>query len=103
MSKIEYRFDKIREQMESAQDTADYEAIARLDKQLHRELSAADMEQLAADPAQLHELTELLGWYRSVIEVYELERNDLRKELSSRTKNKNAVGRYQEVAFGSAR
>ncbi|MBV1915350.1 MAG: hypothetical protein KUG72_08190 [Pseudomonadales bacterium] len=98
----EYRFDKIREQMESARDSADYEAIARLDKQLHRELSAADMKQLASDPAQLHQLTELLDWYRSVIEVYELERNDLRKELSCRTKNKSAVGRYQEVAFGSA-
>ena len=93
---------EIRAQMGSARDKGDYELIAKLDKQLHNELLATDMKQLASNPVQLQQLTELLDWYRSVIGIYELEKNDLRTELNSRSKNKNAVGRYQEVAFSTA-
>ena len=87
--------------MESAQANNDFELLAKLDKQFRGELSAADMKQLASNPVQLQQLTELLGWYRSAIEAYEIQKVELRTELDSRAKNKNAVGRYQAVAFGT--
>lgn len=95
------QFDRIRAEMESAQANDNYELLAKLDKQLLGELSAADMKQLASNSVQLQQLTELLNWYRSAIETYEIQKEELRTELDSRAKNKNAVGRYQAVAFGT--
>ena len=95
------QFDRMRAEMESAQANDDYELLAKLDKQLRGVLSAADMKQLASNPVQLQQLIELLDWYRSTIETYEIQKQELRTELDSRAKNKNAVGRYQAVAFGT--
>lgn len=95
------QFYQIRAEMESAQANDDFELLAKLDRQLRGELSAADMKQLASNPVQLQQLTELLDWYRSTIEAYEIQKQELRTELDSRVKNKNAVGRYQAVALGT--
>jgi len=102
MSAAVIRFDLLKKQLQSAREAGNYQVIAKLDKQLTDQLSNANMKKLASNPEQLQQLKDLLEWYSSAIEEFTTQRNTLRVELNGRTKNKKAVGSYQQVAFGSA-
>lgn len=96
------RFDLLKKQLQSAREASDYQMIAKLDKQLTDQLSNANMDKIASNPEQLQQLKDLLEWYSSAIDEFTTQKNSLRVELNGRAKNKNAVGSYQQVAFGRA-
>ncbi|MDF1642789.1 MAG: hypothetical protein P1U80_01225 [Pseudomonadales bacterium] len=98
---VENQFDGIRIAMQSAQDNEDYELIAKLDKQIHNELLNIDMKQLASNPRQVTQLTDLLDWYRAAIESFTAQQSSLLAEINGRAKNKKAVGCYQSMASGA--
>lgn len=100
---VENRFDGIRIAMQSAQDNEDYELVAKLDEQIHKDLLSLDMKQLASNPREVAQLTDLLDWYRTAIESFTAQQNSLLHEINGRAKNKKAVGCYQSMATGVSR